>query len=1610
MASVLMNGASFIFLLCVSDLVSGQIRYSIPEEMEHGAFVGNVAEDLKLNVWELSSRKFRLVSDNRKQYMEVNLENGILFVNERIDRELICRQSATCSLSLQLALDNPLELHHVTVEILDINDNSPSFSKDEFSLEIRELIAPGARFPVESAHDPDVGTNTISTYQISPNEHFDIKVQTRSDGSKSAELLLEKHLDREQKSTFPLVLTAIDGGIPHRSGTARIIIIVLDSNDNAPVFDHEIYRTSVAENAPKDTSVIKINAADLDEGTNAELSYSFTRHVSQRIRELFKLDSITGEITVQGVLDFEESTVYELNVQAVDNAPPGMAVHAKVMVGLIDVNDNAPEVEVTSVSSTVPEDAQPGTVVAVISVTDRDSERNGQIQCQVPEHLPFKLQKSSSNKYKLVTNDILDRETAPVYNISISAWDGGSPPLSNEKSILVSVSDINDNAPRFTQSLYNVYLMENNTPGASIFVVTALDSDMDQNGDVDYAILENRIQEGPGYVTINSKNGNIYALRSFDYEQLKQFQFKVQAQDAGSPPVTSTAIVSVIILDQNDNAPVIVSPLMWNSSASVEIVPQSIYPGYLVTKVIATDADSGQNARLSYQLLEATDPSLFTVGLLSGEIRVTRRFRGQDTIAEKLVLCVKDNGLPSLSSTATISFSIASNRTEESSERTYEPRQLEYFSYLNRYLIIILGSTSFIFLVTIIFLVVLKFKQDRNIVEDYSSTVCCCRRRNSNNVFNQRPAPREPVNYSGPTQTEGYRYTVCLSPESSKSDFLFLKPCHPTLPFNEVNARNNNRSYCKRLADILKYYNTIQRRTMANALMSGATFILLFCGTDLVSGQFRYSIPEELEHGAFVGNIAEDLRLNVWELSARKCRLVFDDRKQYMEVNLENGILFVSERIDREQLCRQSSSCSLSFQIVLDNPLEIHPVAVQVLDVNDNSPSFPKNEFSLQISELIAPGARFPVETAHDPDAGTNTISTYQISANEHFGIKVQTRTDGSKSPELLLEKYLDREQQATFQLLLMAIDGGIPHRSGTAWIIITVVDVNDNAPVFDHEVYRTNVIENVAKGTLVTKISAADLDEGMNAELTYSYTSHVSQGVRQLFKLDPESGEIRVQGVLDFEESRFYELDVQAVDNGPAGMTGHAKIIVGIIDTNDNAPELHVTLVSSAVREDAPPGAVIALISVTDLDSGEYGQVQCQVPAQLPFTLQNSLTNHYKLVTKFTLNRETIPMYNISISAWDGGSPPLSTNETLLVSVSDINDNVPRFTQSSYNVYLMENNTPGASIFAVTALDPDLEQNAEISYYVIEHQVEEMSASAYITINSKNGNIYALRSFDYEQMKYFEVKVQAKDAGSPRLSSTATIKVLILDQNDNAPVIVSPLTWNSSASVEFVPQSVYPGYLVSKVIATDADSGQNARLSYQLLGATEPSLFTVGLLSGEIRAMRSAGYQDIITERLVLCVKDNGQPSLSSTVTISFSVLSNVTENSSERTHQTRTSEDFSGLNRYLIIILASTSFLFLVIIIFLVVLKIKQGRNIAEEDSRAECCYSRRNSNDAFNRSPAANEQLNYTAAGQNEGYRYTVCLSPESSKSDFLFLKPCHPTLPFNDLTVKDTNARI
>lgn len=810
-----------LILLCITDGVLSQIRYSVPEEADHGTLVGNIAEDLGLDLTKLASRRFQVVPNSRTPYLEVNLENGVLFVNEKIDREQICKQSASCQLNMEVFLENPLELFRVEIEVVDINDNPPSFPETDITVEISESATPGTRFPLESAFDPDVGSNALRTYDITTNNYFYLDVQTQTDGNKFAELVLEKPLDREQQAAHRYVLTAVDGGQPPRTGTALLVVKVLDSNDNVPVFDQPVYTVSLSENAPVGTLVIQLNATDMDEGLNGEIVYSFSNHISSRVKDLFSIDPRTGRVEVRGEVDFEESSLYQIFVQAKDLGPNAVPAHCKVLVKVNDLNDNAPEITFSTVTESVSEKAAPGTVIALLSVTDKDAEENGQIHVEILGDVPFKLKSSFRNYFTIVTDGPLNREQLDSYSVTVVARDKGTPSLATSKSIRVQVSDENDNAPTFTQPIYDVYVTENNVPGAYIHAVTALDPDIGQNALICYSILECDIQgmSVKTYVSINEETGYLYALRSFDYEQLKDFTFMVQAKDAGTPELSSNATVKVIIVDQNDNPPTVLAPIGKNGTAK-EPLPRSAEPGYLVTRIVAMDADDGENARLSYSILRGNEMGMFRMDWRTGELRTARRIspKRDPQGYYDLLIEVRDHGQPPLSSSASVSVMLVDSVVEgRSGDRGSASKAKETSLDLTLILIIALGSVSFIFLLAMIVLAVRCQKDKKlNLYTCLLAGDCCmccsscCSRQargrkqkklsksdimlvqSTNVTSGVGPVGQVPVEESGVGGVGGgfgshhhqnqnsYCYQVCLTPESAKTDLMFLKPCSPT--------------------------------------------------------------------------------------------------------------------------------------------------------------------------------------------------------------------------------------------------------------------------------------------------------------------------------------------------------------------------------------------------------------------------------------------------------------------------------------------------------------------------------------------------------------------------------------------------------------------------------------------------------------------------------------------------------------------------------------------------------------------------------------------------------------------------------------------------------------
>ncbi|KAM7042526.1 uncharacterized protein M8220_007696 [Acridotheres tristis] len=1634
-------------LLAAWEAAWGQLRYSVPEEMPKGSFVGDVAKDVGLQLPELSNRGMRVLNKGRTQYFALHGKTGHLVTAERIDREQLCRLVEKCVLRCELIVEGEMLVYGIEVEITDVNDNAPSFKEVELEERISEMTAPGSRFPLPDAHDPDSGRNSLQSYELSGDEHFSLAVQAGPGGDQRPELVLAKALDREEAAFHELVLRAMDGGDPARTGTARIRVKVVDANDNAPVFSQAEYTVRVTEDVPVGSTLVTVSAMDSDEGLNGQVKYSLKK-VSDMASNIFNLDSETGAITLLRSLDFEEGDSYELEVQVRDGG--GLFDTAKVAITVKDINDNAPEISVSSALSEISEDALPGTVVALLHVEDRDSGANGEVRCSLDGDVPFRLEKSYEDYYRVVTARELDREQVSEYNVTVRAADGGSPSLQSSAVLALRVLDVNDNAPVFAEERYSARLAENNAAGALVLTVRATDADWGQNARVRYRLREGRVRGAPlsSYVSVQAETGALYALRSLDYEQVRELRLWVLAEDGGAPALSSNVSVLLQIVDENDNAPQVLYPpaaAAGSGSGSggawwsgVELAPRWSEAGALVAKVVAVDADAGQNAWLSYELAKATEPGLFRVGLHSGEVRTARSPLARDAARQSLVVVVKDHGRPALSATATLSVvlaeSVAELLAELGSAADEAAAPAEPAGSLTRWLVLAVAAVSCLFLAFLLLLLALRvrrwrrqqllppasgalrgvpvshfvgidgvraflqsYSHDVSLTADsrksqlrFSASGSCC------DTLPARPLPDEPapllgdqdpagaipVDPSAPSR-EPPDPEQALSPAQSRAPLsaairrlqwrggasgcrCWPPPsgagaCEPSPPQRPAPAgcslarRRPQRQRHRQQQQRQRQQRQEERREAATrsdpsglaALpLSGALgpgggrallgALLLCVWWRAAAERVRYAIAEELGRGSLVGPLARDLGLSADELPARKLQVASAGKKQlkYFTVNEDNGNLYVNERLDREEMCGSSAACSVSFEVLVQNPLNVFRVEVAIEDMNDNSPAFSNAALELDIGEWTPSGARFPLEMAQDSDSGSNSLLTYQLSSNPSFSLVMKESPDGSKQPELVLESALDREKQSSFELLLTAFDAGHPVRSGTIKIRVNVTDANDNPPVFGQDGYRARLREDAVPGSSVLNVSASDADAGNNARITYGFGKMPAK-VLNKFMMDAESGMITLKEALDFEDTSVYTLLVEARDGG--GLVAQCKVVVEVLDVNDNAPEITILSLSSPVPEDAPVGTVVAVLNVNDPDSGENGQVSCELSGEAPLSIVASPGGSYKVVTASALDREQASEHRVTVVARDRGRPALSASTELVLEVSDVNDNAPVFEEAAYSAYVWENNAAGALVLRVQARDADAGANGRVSYWLAGGSAGAAGAAPPVSVEARSGALYAQRSLDYEQCREFTVAVRAQDGGAPARSSTATVRVFVLDRNDNAPRVLWPAPAAAAAgeapaaaaAFEVVPRSAEAGYLVAKVVAVDADAGRNAWLSYELVQASEPALFRVGLHSGEVRTARAVSERDAAKQRLVAVVKDHGQPALSATATLHVVLAESLQEALPELSERAAGAEAAAAaeLQFYLVLALALLSALLVLSVALAVLARLRRA-----------------------------------------------------------------------------------
>lgn len=710
----------------------------------------------------------------------------------------------------------------------------------------------------------------------------------------------------------------------------------------------------------------------------------------------------------------------------------------------------------------------------------------------------------------------------------------------------------------------------------------------------------------------------------------------------------------------------------------------------------------------------------------------------------------------------------------------------------------------------------------------------------------------------------------------------------------------------------------------------------------------RYFTYEEDAPGTEIGNLSQDLKIDPADDPDTSFRFMQENNSSVIQMREIDGLLSVADVIDREQLCPRSPRCFITFDIVARSKekFQLIHVEIEVKDINDHSPHFPRNETDLEIVENVPLGSRFPLQIALDQDVGENYIQSYNISPSSHFAIEVRDREDEVRFAELVLVRELDREVEDSYTIEVTATDGGVHAKSGSMIVNIKVLDFNDNSPTFEHSFLKVELNEDSPVGHRVLKVHAFDPDDGINGEVTYAFADGLSPEVGRLFYIDPYSGDVTLKGLVDFEKKRSYELNIEASDSGANSVPSSCKVLIDIVDVNDNAPEISIKPMTSSsdgvayITEAAAAESFVALISTSDRDSGSNGYVRISLLGHEHFTLQQAYGDSFMIITSTTLDREKIPEYNLTVVAEDLGNPPFKTVRQYTIRVKDENDNPPLFSKSLYEVSVLENNIPGSYVTTVVARDPDVGRNAKVSYKVIDSEVPGGSpVSTYISVDSHSGSLYTLRSFDYETLQQIELVIQAEDRGSPSLSSTSTIRIRVVDQNDNNPYFTFPVLLNDSADIP-LPFNAPAGYLALRVLAEDEDEGVNGELSYQIVQG-DTKLFTMNKDTGEIALKQwlTAEVGDVL--EMKIAVSDNGRSPLSSSATIRF-VISE-TEPSEDQVILVLRSSDGEGSSldgSLIVIIMLSGGCALLLIAIVVVVVTCKLSRGGRNRGSKREVC----------------------------------------------------------------------
>uniref|UniRef100_A0A8C7ZH12 FAT atypical cadherin 2 n=1 Tax=Oryzias sinensis TaxID=183150 RepID=A0A8C7ZH12_9TELE len=1364
------------------------------------------------------------------------------------------------------------------------NQSNPIFQTLLYPLKVPENVPPFTTILHVQARNPEGYRLIYNLEEENASRHFHVDFKT-------GVLTVTNPLDYESQTAHTLTVRATDA-VTGSFSEATIEVEVEDVNDNAPVFSPLTYTANIAEGLPVNTSVARVSASDKDSDRNKDLTYAIVT-TGEDDADSFEINQKTGLIVTRKVLDYEERKQFKLKVRATDNGSVPLSSEAFVTINISDVNDNPPDFISSEFKAKVDETASCGHLVVKIQASDPDSADT--------KNLKYKILTGNRDRYFNINessgvisfSNVCKRNLDPFYNLTVAVSDGVF-----QKTAPVTIDMINSNrySPYFKQSVYEAELAENAQAGTRVIRLAAIDPDEGPYGSVDYTIINKLADEKFAIL----KDGQIITTQPLDRENSTQkvVAIKVMAKDGGGRVAFCT--VKIILTDENDNVP------QFQASEYQVSIQSTVNKGSPVIQVMAYDADDGKNADVTYTVDEAEEVTedIIEINPFTGVVSVKESLVGMENRIFNFKVKARDGSLPFYNSTVPVQMKVVPPEVPlpKFSEPLYSFSAAEDFPIGSE-----IGSVRADSDMPLIYSLV-----NGNTVESNKDKVFSLDKE-SGTLLLQKPIDHE--------RTKWYQIDVIAQGNHNGTDVASLVSV--SIQVQDVNDNQpvfDASPYRAFLTENMPTGTTVIQVT-ANDPDTDTNGLVTYSLEPLADGaqldisqvfsidgdsgwittlrevdcersrMFRFnvvatdhggevklssSVPvevmvtdendnpptfsEEVYRGSVVENITPFEPIVSMTTSdadvALQNRLVTcyitdgDPLGQFAIIQEDENQwgLIVKESLDRETKDRFTLRVTAT-----DGKFEAAvTVEVHVLDLNDNSPTCEQLLYTETVMENSSPRRFLLKVSASDPDVGANGEISYTLHGPDADKFHLDHRTG-----ELLTLAVLDRESDGEFNLVAKATDGG--GRSCQADIQLMVQDMNDNQPLFSSSHYMVTVFDNTTVRTPVAVIYAKDPDAGINSEVRYSLIA----GDAGYFSLDEFSGVLRLERPLTPDTPPAFVLKVKATDRGlPRQLYSTATVTVDVVSLDDYQPVFLSSDYTAQLPESLAVGSEVLSVSALTADGGGPDAIVYRIISGNEDG-RFLLDAHTGLLTLMApLDFEVSREYFLSVEGSRGKSP-LKDITTIIINVTDVNDNAPVFRQSDHSVDISEDLTPGS---LVTATDQDGPINNLLRYSIVSGDPLQ-----HFSIDHRSGEITVRTALDREQTPHYSLTVQAADEGSPPLSSAALITITVSDVNDNPPV------FSQVNHHLLLQEGEAVGSTILQLVVMDRDMPKNGPpFSFHIVSGNEDRRFHVdqgGLLSlsAPLRKKVKAHHQ------LKIQVTDSGHPPLSSICVVNI----NVTEQS---------------------------------------------------------------------------------------------------------------------------------